>query len=217
MKHIVVYGAGGLGRETAGLIKRINATRPTYAFDGYIVADEYIQQAQMSSKGVQVHSEDWLLANSNNVCCTCAIGDGNVRMALQERLKAQGVEFETLIDPTAYIDESSVIGLGCIIGAQVSVSVDCEVGNGVLLNGRITLGHDVKVGDYSSIMPWTGVSGRTIIGENVTIGGNSFIVPDRRIGPGATIAAGSTVFSNVKAGTTVLGNPARRHRELETS
>ena len=61
----------------------------------------------------------------------------------------------------------------------------------------------------------TGISGNCVIGEEVDIGGHAFIVPRKKIGNRAKIAAGSIVFSNVKAGTTVLGNPAKRMRELE--
>ena len=35
------------------------------------------------------------------------------------------------------------------------------------------------------------------------------------IGNYATVAAGSIVFTNVKEGTVVLGNPAKRMKELE--
>ena len=54
-----------------------------------------------------------------------------------------------------------------------------------------------------------------MIGNEVDIGGHAYIVPGRKVGDGAKIAAGSIVFTNVKAGTTVLGNPAKRMKGLE--
>ena len=83
------------------------------------------------------------------------------------------------------------------------------------MNRMVNIGHDVSIGDYTTIMPFTGISGNCKVGETVNIGGHAFVVPGRKIGDGATVAAGSIVFANVKAGTTVLGNPAKRMRELE--
>ena len=64
-------------------------------------------------------------------------------------------------------------------------------------------------------MPGTGISGGCVIGNEVDIGGHAYIVPGRKVGDGAKIAAGSIVFTNVKAGTIVLGNPAKRMKGLE--
>ena len=64
-------------------------------------------------------------------------------------------------------------------------------------------------------MTGTGISGFCRIGSEVNIGGHVFIIPGRKIGDNATLAAGSVVFTNVKAGSTVLGNPAKRMKELE--
>lgn len=47
------------------------------------------------------------------------------------------------------------------------------------------------------------------------IGGDVYVIPRRKIGDDARMVAGSIVFSNVKAGTTVLWNPAKIMLELE--
>ena len=64
-------------------------------------------------------------------------------------------------------------------------------------------------------MPDTGISGGCHIGNEVEIGGHAFIIPGKKVGDNAIIGAGSIVFSNVKAGTTVLGNPAKRMKAIE--
>ena len=97
----------------------------------------------------------------------------------------------------------------------VTLAVNCRIGAGVVMNQMVNVGHDVVIGDYTAIMPFTGISGGCKIGSEVIIGGHAFIIPGRKVGDGATVAAGSIVFTNVKAGTTVLGNPAKRMKELE--
>ncbi len=96
------------------------------------------------------------------------------------------------------------------------ISTNCKIGAGVVMNQAVTIGHDCVIGDYTTIMPGTGISGNCTVGNEVNIGGHAFVIPGKKIGDAATVAAGSIVFSNVKAGTTVLGNPAKRMRELES-
>ena len=214
MQNIVLFGAGGLARETAQLIDDINRHKPTYRLLGFVVEEKYYKANSMVSGYPVLGTEEWIIANKDDVVCTCAIGFPKPRARIQKGLQAQGVRFETLISPDTCIRDSSVVGSGCIILSSV-ISVDCFIGDGVLLNGDIGLGHDVSIGNYTCIMPGTKISGNVSIGEECFIGGNSYIVPKRKIGDRATIAAGSVVFTNVKAGTTVLGNPAKRIPALE--
>jgi maltose O-acetyltransferase len=52
--------------------------------------------------------------------------------------------------------------------------------------------------------------GRSIaIGRNVWIGGGALILPGVIIGDDAIVGAGSVVTRRVRAGATVVGNPAR--------
>ena len=158
---------------------------------------------------------EWIIEHRDEVYCTCTVGNAKVKAALQKKLTEQGVRFESLICHGVYIGPDSEIGPGCVIYGWVTISVNCRIGAGVLLNDSVHIGHDVVIGDYTCIMPGTGISGECRIGSEVDIGGHAYIVPGRKIGDGAHVAAGSVVFSNVKAGTTVLGNPAKRMKAIE--
>lgn len=48
------------------------------------------------------------------------------------------------------------------------------------------------------------------IGANVWIGGGALILPGITVGDDAIIGAGRVITRDVAAGTTVMGNPARR-------
>ena len=47
------------------------------------------------------------------------------------------------------------------------------------------------------------------IGNDVVIGAGAIILPRVKIGDGAIVGAGSVVMSDLPAGMTVIGNPAR--------
>ena len=214
-KKIVLIGAGGFGREVAQMIEGLNRQEKRYEFLGFLDDGKHFTRDSMINGYPWLGGSDWILDHKDDVVCNCTIGDSSTKAKIMSGLMDQGVRFETIIATTAGIANYSEVGPGCVLYWNVGISVNCKVGMGVLLNDSVKLGHDVVVGNYTSIMPGTAISGDCQIGEQVDIGGHVFIVPGKKVGDRARIAAGSIVFSNVKAGTTVLGNPAKRMRELE--
>ena len=222
-KKIVLIGAGGFGREVASIIEVLNSTNrkyynepPSYELLGFLDDGSQYSEGNMINGYPWLGKSDWILQHKEDVVCTCTIGDPMVRAAVQRRLTEQGVTFETIIAWGGYIGPYTEIGKGCVFYGGVTISVNCKIGDGVLMNQMVNIGHDVTIGDFTSIMPTTGISGNCKIGSGVNIGGHAFIIPGKKVGDGATIAAGSIVFSNVKENSTVLGNPAKRMRELES-
>lgn len=217
-KKIVLIGAGGFGREVVTIIELLNSKysqSPRYELLGFLDDGSQYHDGVMINGYPWLGKSDWILQHKEEVFCTCTIGSPKIRAQIQRKLTEQGVKFETIIAGASYVGPYTEIGKGCVIYAGVTISVNCKIGDGVLMNQMVDIGHDVIIGDYTSIMPATGISGYCKIGSEVNIGGHAFIIPGRKVGDGATIAAGSIVFANVKAGTTVLGNPAKRMRELE--
>jgi len=214
MKQIVIYGAGGFGRELALLIERINSIEPKYELLGFVEDGESYPSGTIVNGYKVLGTGAWLIEH-NDIYCACAIANVNIRKRIFEKYTLLGIKFETIIAPNVLIHNTNTIGRGCIIANRCSMTVNVTLGDGVFLNGGVVIGHDVTIGDFTTIFPRTDVSGGCHIGSCVLIGGHSFITPGKKIGDGATVAAGSIVFSNVKAGTTVLGNPAKRIKALE--
>jgi sugar O-acyltransferase (sialic acid O-acetyltransferase NeuD family) len=216
VKKLVLIGAGGFGREVAAsLVRTINWHEPTYEFLGFLDDGTQFHTGSSIDGYPWLGNRYWILDHKDEVYCTCTVGNANLKKQIQSELMQQGVQFETIIEKTAYIAPHTTLGSGCVLYGGVKVSVNCNIGAGVLLNDGVKIGHDVTIGDYTSIMPDTGISGGCQIGEQVDIGGHAFIIPRKKVGDRAHIAAGSIVFSNVRAGTTVLGNPAKRMKEIE--
>lgn len=215
MKKLVLYGAGGVGKEVVSIIERINENKQTYELLGFLTEKEYFQKGDMIAGYPWLGDKEWILKHKKNVYCTCTIGDAGVRAAIQRDLAKQGVMFETIVAASSHIGKDTEIGQGCVFYGNVSVGANCKIGNGVLFNHGCTVGHDTVIGDYTTVMTSSGISGRCIVGSEVRIGGHAFIVPRKTIGDKATVAAGSIVFTNVRTGTTVLGNPAKRIKEIE--
>lgn len=215
MKKLVLYGAGGFGKEVAAIIETINEHSPMYELLGFIDDGTGFRVGDIINGYPLLGRKEWILEHKGEVCCTCTIGNARIKAAIQRELTKQNVKFETIIAASSHVGKYTEIGQGCVFYGNVSISVNCKIGDGVLLNYGCNIGHDVIIGDYSTIMPNTGISGACKIGEEVSVGGHVFIIPGKKIGNRATVAAGSIVFTNVREETLVLGNPARRMKELE--
>ena len=214
-KKIVLIGAGGFGREVAIMIEEINLVKKRFELLGFLDDGPNFDENSDINGYPWLGPTSWILDHKDDVVCTCTISNPAIKSRIQRELTDKGVRFQTIMAVTSGVARSSVIGPGSVLYWNVGVSVNCKVGAGVLLNDGVKLGHDVVIGDFVSVFPGTGISGGTTVGEEASIGGHAFIVPGKKIGDRAHIAAGSIVFSNVRAGTTVLGNPAKRMKELE--
>ena len=217
MKKIVLIGAGGFGREVATIIEVINSrVEERYELLGFLDDSEQFHEGSMINGYPWLGRKEWILDHKDEVVCNCTIGNAKVKGKIQRELTEKGVTFETIAAKLSYVGPYTEIGPGCVFYGSVMISTNCKIGAGVVMNQAVTIGHDCVIGDYTTIMPGTGISGNCTVGNEVNIGGHAFVIPGKKIGDAATVAAGSIVFSNVKAGTTVLGTPAKRMRELES-
>lgn len=211
MKKIVLYGAGGFAKEVAFMIERINRAKPAYELLGFVVDEEYYVPGTQINGYPVVGTGKWLIEHKDEVVCTCAVGEPPAaREYIQEKYESLGIKFETLISPDIEVHETVKIKDGCVICRGTTFTVDITVGKGVIINERGGIGHDAQIGNYCCIFGGCSINGHVKIGNRVKIGGKSYFCPKVKIGDDAVVAAGSIVFTNVKTGRHVLGNPAKR-------
>jgi serine O-acetyltransferase len=103
-----------------------------------------------------------------------------------------------------------------VIATGVDLNPRCEIGPGLLIphGAQIRIieytkiGSDCTIGHLSTIGAGT-IPGHATIGDHVYISCHVCILGPVDIGEGATIAASSLVISNVPAGHTAIGVPAK--------
>jgi UDP-3-O-[3-hydroxymyristoyl] glucosamine N-acyltransferase len=99
------------------------------------------------------------------------------------------------------------------LGANVTIDRggirDTIVGEGSKIDNMVHLGHNVVIGRHCLIAAQTGISGSTEIGDFSILGGQVGITGHAKIGRGSQIAGGSSVISDLPAGSKVGGYPAR--------
>jgi maltose O-acetyltransferase len=104
-----------------------------------------------------------------------------------------------------HLDDGVFLNFGCIIldVAEVRIGAGTQIGPGVQI---LTADHPRDPALRAQSLEF----GRSItIGRNVWIGGGALILPGVIVGDDAIVGAGSVVTRQVRAGATVVGNPAR--------
>ena len=85
------------------------------------------------------------------------------------------------------------------------------------MNCGTRVGHDVIVGEYTTIFSGIDISGFVEIGSYCVIGSGVTIVPKVKIGDGSIIGAGSLVLKDIPSNVIAAGVPAKILREVKIS
>lgn len=208
VKDLYIIGAGGLGREVAWIVERINKVNSTWNLMGFIDDNDSLWGKYQDDYKVLGGCE--YLKSLRNVYAICAIGAARIRKHVIGKLLGSDVKYATLIDPSALISKRVEIGEGVIICAGTIVTVDIKIGNHVLINLDCTIGHDDVIQDYVTIYPSVNVSGNVLIGECSELGTGTQIIQGKKVASNSIIGAGTVVVKDCIESGTYVGSPARR-------
>lgn len=208
MQRLLIYGASGLGREMLDMIMEINLISPQYEIEGWI--DDGVPSGTIINNLAVLGNIDYI-AEVDSGAVVLAIADPNIKEKLYNKIKAENAQivFPTIIHPSSSVSPLSELDEGVIITRFCWVTANTKIGKCVLLNTRCDVGHDSRIGDFSSLMPSVNISGNVTIGKKVYIGVQSALLQGLSIGDSAIIGMGSKVMTNVPTNCTVLGNPAK--------
>lgn len=207
-KQLIIVGAGGFGREVLQWAEDIMKCRSDWTIQGFLDANPAALEG-FACKYSILDSPDGFRPGPADLL-VCAIGDPLTRMTVAASLTSRGARFATLVHPTAIVGARSVLGEGCILCPNVTVTTDVQLGRHVIVNNHATVGHDAVVGDCCSLFCHSDVTGAARLEAGVTLGSHSSILPGVKVGEFAKVGAGSIVARRVKPYTTVFGVPAKR-------
>jgi sugar O-acyltransferase (sialic acid O-acetyltransferase NeuD family) len=208
MKNIAIYGAGGFGREINMLINQINQHEKKFNIIGYF--DDSKQKGETIGKHTVLGGMKELNCFPEEINIVVSIADPKLKSKVLAAIESKKVNFPTLIHPSCIIGEDRVsIGVGSIICAGSILTVDISIGDHVILNLGCTVGHDTKIGSYSSFMPSTNISGEVQIGECVYCGTGVKIINQVEVGSNSIIGAGAVVSKSLPSNCTAVGIPAK--------
>lgn len=211
-KKIAIYGAGGLGKEVAGGIQRINkAGNGQWEIIGFYDDNKPVG-TEVSHYGKVLGGIEELNTFGEPLALAIAVGTPASRKHIHDRITNPNIYFPNLIAPSFRILDPKTfkIGEGNIIQDNCSVTCDVEIGNYNVLNGSNAMGHDVKVGNFNVLMPGVRLSGEVSVGDCNLLGLDSVVLQRVKIGNKVTLGAGSVMMTKPKDGFTYIGVPAKK-------
>lgn len=211
-KKIAIYGAGGLGREVAGGIYRINSSNgEQWEIIGFYDDNKPIGTT-VSHYGKVIGGMNELNAVDEPLALAIAVGDPRIRKVIHDGIVNPNISFPNIIAPSFKILDKKTfkIGRGNIIQDNCSATCDVEIGNFNVFNGSDVLGHDDVIGDFNVLMPGVHLSGAVCVGDCNLLGVDSVVLQKVIVGNNVTLGAGSVLMTKPKDGNTYIGVPAKR-------
>lgn len=203
MRELLLIGASGLAREV------LSALQHDSRVIGILDDDPGRYGTRVS--GVEVLGALHLAAELDADLLVC-VGSGATRRGIIERLGALGVaddRFATLIDASVRVPSSCTVGRGSIILANTVMTADVTLGRHVVIMPQCTLTHDDVLEDCVTLAAATALGGGVTIESDAYLGMNVSIRQYVTVGSGAVVGMGAVVLSDVPAGETWVGAPAR--------
>jgi sugar O-acyltransferase (sialic acid O-acetyltransferase NeuD family) len=208
VQDLVIYGAGGLGREIEALVHAVNDQERGWNFLGFI--DDGKPAGSRVGGAEVLGGMTQLLSMTEPVAVVMGLADPATKAALYQQLSLRPhVTFPVLIHPLAHVESTAVLGAGTVISLYCSISVDTKLGVCTFCNVASQIGHDSVLGDFCSVMPHVDISGNVTVGAQTLIGAGTKILQGLSIGIAAVVGIGSVVLNDVPDRCTVMGYPAR--------
>lgn len=192
MSRLVIYGAGGFGREIWGMEQeRRDVVFCDDAQTGTLLGAAIIPPSE-------IKPDDELFV---------ALADPVSRRRVVERFA--GMRFASIHAPTAIIAPTVEVGEGSFFCHYTHASVSAQIGRQLLCHVYAYIGHENVIGDFVTVGPRASLNGNITVGDGAYIGAGAIIRQGITIGAGSTVGMGAVVTKDVPPAATVIGNPAR--------
>ena len=186
LHDLVIYGAGGLGREVAEIVRRINERHRFWNLLGFLDdgAEAGTFSGGLSILGGRSFAEEF----DDPLDVVLSIARPSDKRAIYEALKrCPYVRFPNVIDTDSKLSSRIAMEEGIVVSHFCSLSVDISLGRCVFINTGSHVGHDFVLGDFCSVMPNVNISGNVTIGAESTIGAGASILQEQSVGSGVMV------------------------------
>ena len=213
VEALVVIGSGGFGRETAEVVRAVNAASPTWDLLGFLDDDPALHGKEVDGIPVLGPIDDaQSFGGGRFVVCTGHPGNYFSRKRIVQRLGLPAVRYATIVHPTAALPTTMVLGVGSVLLANVVATAGVRIGSHVAVMPGVVFTHDDIAEDYTTFGAGVRLAGRVHVKEGAYVGSGALVREDRTIGAWALVGMGAVVTKDIPQGEVWTGVPARFRR-----
>jgi UDP-2-acetamido-3-amino-2,3-dideoxy-glucuronate N-acetyltransferase len=147
------------------------------------------------------------------LCETDRVGRGTRIWAFAHVLQGASVGADCNICDGVFIEGGAVVGDRVTVKCGVQLWEGIELENDVFVGPNATFTND----RFPRSRQWLAEHPRTVVRANASIGANATVLPGLEIGRGAMVGAGAVVTRSVPPNAVVTGNPARIKGYVQTA
>ena len=204
MKKIVLIGGGGHCNSVLDTLLELKL------YDEIVITDAQMSVGQ-SIHGCRIIGNDSILPELKKDGFEYAfitVGGGeypNKRVQPTKYVSDLGFKIPSIIDYSAKISKSAVIGCGVFVGKNAIVNAEAKIGNHCIINTGAIVEHECEIGEFSHISVGTILCGKVKVGSNTFVGAGSTVIHNKTIGSNVVVGANSTVIGDIISGNKVFG------------
>lgn len=208
-QKVVIIGAGGFGREVLDIFEAYNREHNIWEIIGFVDDNPSLHDKKIRGYPV-VGSVDWFRRKeAKDVKSVIAVGDNTVRQKIAKKARENGAKFCNIIHPSVIKTEYIDFGEGIIVTAGCILTNNIKVGNHVIINLDVTVGHDTIIDDFVNLNPGVHINGDNKILEGAFVGSGAVTIQGITIGKWSIIGAGACVIRDIPDNVVAVGVPAK--------
>jgi len=196
---VLLLSSGIHGREMVEILRR----NGNYKLIGIIQVGE--TQEKISPDGIVILGGLSVLSHFPDIAL---IHDNEWPQADLDNPDISG-RFISLIDPSAFVHPSAVIGRGCVIYPNCFIGAEAVLGESCFLLSGAVVNHNCIVGKRVVMATGAHLAGSVRVDDRAYIGQDATIRQYLTIGKNALVGMGAVVIKPAPENAVMGGNPAR--------
>ncbi|MDB9755145.1 acetyltransferase [Winogradskyella sp.] len=214
MKNVLISGASGHSKMIIDAIHKNNSYNIIGFIDSYKEDGETIYGYEIIGSIADLKQ---IKEEHNIYGIIIGVGDNFTRNELKNKIDdlSLGLEFPSVIHPSAIIAKDIIIPEGTVIMPSVVINANAKIGRFCILNTATSLGHDCVMADFSSLASGATVGGNVTIGFASAICLKASIIQNISIGDHTVIGAASLVLKSIGDLKQAVGVPIHTIKDRE--